>query len=70
MFAAETCSRRVERMRTLEKFAAVHSPIRNQFNKDRHLTDEDTFKLNRAAARTGDGVIFFDPQEDCDDNGQ
>jgi putative transposase len=35
---------------TLQKFASVHSSIHNHFNLERHLTDRQTFKLNRAAA--------------------
>jgi putative transposase len=35
---------------TLQKFASVHSSIHNHFNLERHLTDRQTFKLNRNAA--------------------
>jgi putative transposase len=36
--------------KTLQKFASVHSSIHNHFNLERHLTDRQTFKLNRTAA--------------------
>jgi putative transposase len=38
------------RMRSLQKFAAVHSSVHNHFNQERHLYSRDNFKLNRAAA--------------------
>jgi putative transposase len=41
---------RFRRMRSLQKFAAVHSSVYNHFNQERSLTSRDTFKLNRAAA--------------------
>lgn len=41
---------RFRRMRSLQKFAAVHSSIYNHFNQERHLYGRDNFKLNRAAA--------------------
>ena len=37
-------------MKTLQKFTAVHAPIHNHFNQDRHLNRRDIFKQNRAAA--------------------
>ena len=37
-------------MRSLQKFAAVHSSVHNLFNLERHLYCRDNFKLNRAAA--------------------
>jgi putative transposase len=37
-------------MRSLQKFAAVHSSIHNHFNQERHLYSRSNFKLNRAAA--------------------
>jgi putative transposase len=39
---------RFRRMRTLQKFAAVHT----HFNAERHLYNRSNFKLNRAAALT------------------
>jgi putative transposase len=35
---------------TPQRFASVHSSIHNHFNLERHLTDRQTFKLNRTAA--------------------
>ena len=40
----ERAMQRFRLMRTLQKFAAVHSSVHNHFNQERH------FKLNRAAA--------------------
>lgn len=37
-------------MKTLQKFASVHGTVHNLFNQERHLTDRQTFKANRAAA--------------------
>ncbi len=37
-------------IKTLQKFAAVHAPIHNHFNQDRHLNRRAIFKQNRAAA--------------------
>ena len=41
---------RFRRMRTLQKFAAVHASVSNHFNQERHLYSRANFKLNRAAA--------------------
>ena len=41
---------RFRRMRSLQKFAALHGSIHNHFNQDRHLTSRQTFKDRRAAA--------------------
>ena len=41
---------RFRRMRTLQKFVAVHSSVHNHFNQERHLYSRCNFKLNRAAA--------------------
>ena len=38
------------RMRSLQKFVAVHSSVYNHFNLRRHLYSRDHSKLNRAAA--------------------
>lgn len=43
---------RFRRMRTLQKFAAVHGSVHNHFNAERHLYSRSNFKLNRAAALT------------------
>ena len=37
-------------VKTLQKFAAVHASIHNQFNHERHLNRRNTFKRARAAA--------------------
>ena len=41
---------RFRRMRTLQKFVAVHASVSNHFNQERHLYSRANFKLNRAAA--------------------
>ncbi len=41
---------RFRRMRSLQKFAAVHSSVYNHFNQERSLTSQDTFKLTLSAA--------------------
>ena len=41
---------RFRRMRSLQKFAAVHSSVSNHFNQERHLYNRANFKLNRNAA--------------------
>ena len=41
---------RFGRMRSLQKFAPVHSSVYNYFNLRRPLYSRDTFKLNRAVA--------------------
>ena len=41
---------RFRQMRSLQKFAAVHSSIHNHFNQERHLYSRANFKLKRAAA--------------------
>ena len=46
----ERAMTRFRRMRSLQKFAAVHSSIHNHFNQERHLYSRQNFKLNRAAA--------------------
>ena len=43
---------RFRRMRTLQKFVAVHGSVHNHFNVERHLYSRSNFKLNRAAALT------------------
>jgi putative transposase len=37
-------------IKTLQRFASVHSSIHNHFNKDRHLNRREIFKQNRSAA--------------------
>ena len=41
---------RFRRMRSLQKFVAVHSSIHNLFNSERHLHSRQSFKSNRTAA--------------------
>ncbi len=38
------------RMRSLQKFATVHSSAYNHFNRERSLTSRNSFKLTLAAA--------------------
>ena len=46
----ERSMQRFRQMRTLQKFAAIHSSVHNHFNRERHLYSRQIFKLNRAAA--------------------
>ena len=46
----ERAMSRFRRMRSLQKFASIHSSIHNHFNQERHLTSRDKFKFNRTAA--------------------
>ncbi len=46
----ERAMQRFRRMRSLQKFAAVHSSVYNHFNQERSLTSRDTLKLTRSAA--------------------
>jgi putative transposase len=41
---------RFRRMRSLQKFAAVHGSIHNHFNQERTLISRQNFKDRRAAA--------------------
>lgn len=41
---------RFRKMRSLQKFVAVHASVHNHFNKERHLYSRDNFKHNRTAA--------------------
>ncbi len=41
---------RFRRMRSLQKFAAVHASVSNHFNHERSLSSRNLFKKNRAAA--------------------
>jgi putative transposase len=43
---------RFRRMRTLQKFVAVHVSVHNHFNAERHLYSRSNFQLNRATALT------------------
>ena len=41
---------RFRRTRTLQKFVSVHASLYNHFNQERHLSNRNVFKTNRAAA--------------------
>ena len=43
---------RFKRLRTLQKFVAVHASVHNHFNQERHLYNRSNFKLNCVAALT------------------
>ena len=43
---------RFRRMRSLQKFVAVHASVHNHFNAERHLYNRSNFKLNRVATLT------------------
>jgi putative transposase len=46
----ERAMQRFRRMRSLQKFVAVHASVHNLFNTERHLYNRQNFKQNRAAA--------------------
>ena len=46
----ERAMQRFRRMRSLQKFAAVHSSVYNHFNQERSLASRDHFKETRTAA--------------------
>lgn len=46
----ERAMQRFRRLRSLQKFAAVHASVLNLFNSERSLCSRSNFKLNRAAA--------------------
>ncbi len=46
----ERAMQRFRRMRSLQKFAAVHASVYNLFNSERRHYSRSNFKLNRAAA--------------------
>ncbi|CUH44712.1 Integrase core domain protein [Ruegeria atlantica] len=46
----ERTMQRFRRMRSLQKFASVHSSVYNHFNQERLLASRETFKLTRTAA--------------------
>ena len=41
---------RFRRMRSLQKFASIHSSVHNHFNLDRHINTRTNFKTKRDAA--------------------
>ena len=43
---------RLRRMRSLQKFVAIHGSVYNHFNHERHLYCRQNFKENRSAALT------------------
>ena len=40
---------RLRQIRCLQKFASVHSSVRNHFNQERYPFSRENFKLNRVA---------------------
>ena len=40
---------RFRRMKTLQKFSAVHAQVHNHFKQQRHLVDRQTYKQRRSA---------------------
>jgi len=46
----ERAMTRFRRMKTLQKFASVHSQLHNHFNQERHLVSRETYKERRVAA--------------------
>jgi len=48
----ERAMQRFRRMRSLQKFVAIHSSVFNHFNQERSLTKRDHFKTSRDAALT------------------
>ncbi len=46
----ERAMQRFRRMRSLQKFAAVHASVYNHFNQERSLYSRQNFKANRTAA--------------------
>ena len=41
---------RFRKMKTLQKFAAVHGTVHNLFNPERHLISRDLYRERRSAA--------------------
>ena len=42
--------RRFRRMKTLQKFSAVHASLHNHFNQERRLISRNDYKTRRSAA--------------------
>ena len=38
------------RMKTLQKFAAVHGTVHNHFNQERHVISRELYRKRRSAA--------------------
>ena len=49
---------RFRRMRSLQKFAALHGSIHNHFNQERTLISRQNFKDRRTAALTAWRQLF------------
>ena len=43
-------TKRFRRMKTLQKFAAVHGTVHNHFAQERHLISRDLYRERRSAA--------------------
>ena len=46
----ERAMERFRRMKTLQKFAAVHGTVHNHYNQERHLISRDLYRERRSAA--------------------
>jgi len=46
----ERAMERFRRMKTLQKFAAVHGTVHNHFNQERQLISRDLYRERRSAA--------------------
>lgn len=46
----ERAMERFRRMKTVQKFAAVHGTVHNHFNQERHLISRELYKERRPAA--------------------
>ena len=46
----ERALERFRRMKTLQKFAAVHGTVHNHFNQERHLISRDLYRKRRSDA--------------------
>ncbi|MCA3746195.1 DDE-type integrase/transposase/recombinase, partial [Phenylobacterium sp.] len=46
----ERAMERFRKMKTLQKFAAVHGTVHNHFNQERHLISRDLYRKRRSAA--------------------
>ena len=52
----ERAMRRFRRMRSLQKFAAVHASVSNHFNQERSLSSRHLFKAVNAGVKTSHGA--------------
>ena len=48
---------RFRSIKTLQKFASLHSVLHNHFNQEGHLTSRNVYKRNRSAAMAEWGVF-------------